>query len=214
MMSVREGTIERRSRESRIARPGDGRDGSNEPTTRRTSARRGRVLHREHRPRRRMSGTNPRFRDGPQLQWDMPPYWPVWRLVLSSCLPRPPFAHRIHTRRAARRTAQPNLQGGRCGIGRHGLEDHVARRQAGGPSVVEGRTIPLPAGGGRPAPAARGQSEDRRSAREVLHARRPAITCPSRSTSTRHPTIAITFEWSQAPHDHTNGVPGPEGIEF
>ena len=70
---------------------------------------------------------------------------------------------------------KPNLQGsGRCGIrAAFGLEDHVARHGMPAGSVVEGRTIPYQPGGGEAARARR-EPADRRSAREVLHARRAA----------------------------------------
>ena len=98
-----------------------------------------------------------------------------------------------------------------------GLEDHVARdNMPAGRSVVEGRTIPyLP-----DAAKQRFELAANRQADPLSKCYMPGVPrimyLPFPFHIYQTPDhIAITFEWSQVHRTiHTNGVPGPDGIEF
>ena len=123
---------------------------------------------------------------------------------------------------AVPRTAdgKPNLQGvwQVRNTAAFGLEDHVARDgMPAGRSVVEGRTIPyLPE-----AAAQRLQNAANQKTADPLEKcympgvpRIMYMPFPFHIYQTPE-HIAITFEWSQVHRTiYTNGVPGPEGIEF
>jgi hypothetical protein len=139
----------------------------------------------------------------------------VAALVVSGCS-RAPSAPAIP------RTAddKPNLQGvwQVRNSAAFGLEDHVARHgMPAGRSVVDGRTIPyLP-----------DAAKQRLELAANVEANDPLAKCympgvprimylPFPFHIYQTPDhIAITFEWSQVHRTiHTNGVPGPEGIDF
>ena len=139
----------------------------------------------------------------------------VAALVASGC-------SRTASTPAVPRTAdgKPNLQGvwQVRNTAAFGLEDHVARDgMPAGRSVVEGRTIPyLPE-----AAAQRLQNAANQKAADPLEKcylpgvpRIMYMPFPFHIYQTPE-HIAITFEWSQVHRTiYTNGVPGPEGIEF
>ena len=86
-----------------------------------------------------------------------------------------------------------------------------------GRSVVEGRTIPVSAGGREAADRAREQSAEADPLSKCYMPGVPRIMyMPFPFHIYQTPEhIAITFEWSQVHRTiHTNGVPGPEGIDF
>ena len=99
-----------------------------------------------------------------------------------------------------------------------GLEDHVARDgMLAGRSVVEGRTIPyLPEASAQRLQLAANQ----KTADPLEKCYMPGVPrimyMPFPFHIYQTPEhIAITFEWSQVHRTiYTNGVPGPEGIEF
>ena len=139
----------------------------------------------------------------------------VAALVASGCSRNPSTP-------AVPRTAdgKPNLQGvwQVRNTAAFGLEDHVARDgMPAGRSVVEGRTIPyLPE-----AAAQRLQNAANQKTADPLEKcympgvpRIMYMAFPFHIYQTPE-HIAITFEWSQVHRTiYTNGVPGPEGIEF
>jgi hypothetical protein len=139
----------------------------------------------------------------------------VAALVASGCSRNPSTP-------AVPRTAdgKPNLQGvwQVRNTAAFGLEDHVARDgMPAGRSVVEGRTIPyLPE-----AAAQRLQNAANQKTADPLEKcympgvpRIMYMPFPFHIYQTPE-HIAITFEWSQVHRTiYTNGVPGPEGIEF
>jgi hypothetical protein len=98
-----------------------------------------------------------------------------------------------------------------------GLEDHVARHaMPAGRSVVDGRTIPyLPdAAKQRLELAANPQADPLSKCYMPGVPRIMYIPFPFHIYQTPE-HIALTFEWSQVHRTiHTNGVPGPEGIDF
>src|SRR5262245_57140959 len=137
-------------------------------------------------------------------------------LVVASCgRPQPPGP-------AIPRTAdgKPNLQGvwQVQNSAAYGLEDHVARHgMLAGRSVVEGGTIPYKqeAAGTRVALAANHAAADplekcyMPGVPRIMYLDFPfqIFQTPSH--------IAMTFEWSQVHRViYTNGVAGPEGIDF
>ena len=139
----------------------------------------------------------------------------VAALVASGC-------SRSTSSSAVPRTAdgKPNLQGvwQVRNAAAFGLEDHVARDgMPAGRSVVDGRTIPyLPE-----AAAQRLQNaENQKTADPLEKCYMPGVPrimyMPFPFHIYQTPEhIAITFEWSQVHRTiYTNGVPGPEGIEF
>jgi hypothetical protein len=98
-----------------------------------------------------------------------------------------------------------------------GLEDHVARNNMpAGRSVVDGRTIPyLPdAAKQRLTLASNPQNDPLSKCYMPGVPRIMYMPFPFHIYQTPE-HIAITFEWSQVHRTiHTNGVPGPEGIDF
>jgi len=114
---------------------------------------------------------------------------------------------------------KPNLQGvwQVRNSAAFGLEDHVARNNGpAGRSVVEGRTIPyLPdAAKQRVELASHPQNDPLSKCYMPGVPRIMYLPFPFHIYQTPE-HIAITFEWSQVHRTiHTNGVPGPEGIDF
>ncbi len=114
---------------------------------------------------------------------------------------------------------KPNLQGvwQVRNNAAYGLEDHVARHgMTAGRSVVEGRAIPyLPdAANQRLALASNPQNDPLSKCYMPGVPRIMYMPFPFHIYQTPE-HIAITFEWSQVYRTiHTNGVPGPEGIDF
>jgi hypothetical protein len=114
---------------------------------------------------------------------------------------------------------KPNLQGvwQVRNTAAYGLEDHVARHgMPAGRSVVEGRTIPyLPDAAKRRFELMANPQADPLSKCYMPGVPR-IIYLPFPFHIYQTPDhIAITFEWSQVHRTiHTNGAPGPEGIDF
>ena len=141
--------------------------------------------------------------------------WCLVALIASGCSRTKPAS-------AVPRTAdgKPNLQGvwQVQNTAAYGLEDHVARDgRPAGRSVVEGRTIPyLPEAAAQRLQLAANQ----KSADPLEKCYMPGVPrimyLPFPFHIYQTPEhIAITFEWSQVHRTiYTNGVPGPEGIEF
>jgi hypothetical protein len=114
---------------------------------------------------------------------------------------------------------KPNLQGvwQVRNSAAFGLEDHVARNNGpAGRSVVEGRTIPylLDAAQQRLTLASNPQNDPLSKCYMPGVPRIMYMPFPFHIYQTPE-HIAITFEWSQVHRTiHTNGIPGPEGIDF
>jgi hypothetical protein len=140
--------------------------------------------------------------------------WSLAALFASACFSADPTA-------VLPRTAdgKPNLQGvwQVRNSAAFGLEDHVARDgMPAGRSVVDGRTIPyLP-----DAVKQRLELATNRQADPLAKCYMPGVPrimyLPFPFHIYQTPEhIAITFEWSQVHRTiHTNGVPGPAGIDF
>jgi hypothetical protein len=140
--------------------------------------------------------------------------WSLAALLASGCFSADPGP-------ALPRTAdgKPNLQGvwQVRNAAAFGLEDHVARHgMLAGRSVVEGRTIPyLPdAAKQRVELAVNPQNDPLSKCYMPGVPRIMYMPFPFHIYQTPE-HIAITFEWSQVHRTiHTNGVPGPDGIDF
>jgi hypothetical protein len=123
---------------------------------------------------------------------------------------------------AVPRTAngKPNLQGvwQVRNTAAYGLEDHIARDgMPAGRSVVDGRTIPyLPEAAAQRLQNAANQKVSDPLEKCYLPGVPRIMYMPFPFHVYQTPEhIAITFEWSQVHRTiYTNGVPGPEGIEF
>jgi len=135
-------------------------------------------------------------------------------LVASACARTQPASNLPRTA-----DGKPNLQGvwQVRNSAAFGLEDHVARNNGpAGRSVVEGRTIPyLPdAAKQRLTLASNPQNDPLSKCYMPGVPRIMYMPFPFHIYQTPE-HIAITFEWSQVHRTiHTNGIPGPEGIDF
>ena len=135
-------------------------------------------------------------------------------LVISACSRTQPTSSLPRTA-----DGKPNLQGvwQVRNNAAFGLEDHVARNNMpAGRSVVDGRTIPyLPdAAQQRLTLASNPQNDPLSKCYMPGVPRIMYMPFPFHIYQTPE-HIAITFEWSQVHRTiHTNGVPGPEGIDF
>ena len=147
--------------------------------------------------------------------------------VIAACVLLVSLAGRLfaHAARepAVPRTAdgKPNLQGvwQVRNTAAFGLEDHVARaRHAGRPQRRRGRTIPY-----LPEAAAKQRLENASNPKTADPLEKCYMPGVPRIMYMPFPFhiyqtpdhIAITFEWSQVHRTiYTNGVPGPEGIDF